>query len=184
VCQRDCRSRQGEVTTPAAIRISVPKNCVIGFDDTLQGPQGVALGQTSGDFLIHRKDGLYAYQLAVVVDDAHQGITHIVRGSDLLDTTVWQIFLQQALDYATPVYSHIPVITNSAGQKFSKQHHATALQDEDGVPNLRSALEFLCQPRPPAQLTSPAQLLQFAVQNWTPSAIPSRMAIVAGCDNT
>ncbi len=184
VCQRDCRSRQGEVTTPAAIRMTVPRDGVIGFDDTLQGSQHIALGQTSADFLIHRKDGLYAYQLAVVVDDAHQGITHIVRGSDLLDTTARQIFLQQALDYPTPIYSHVPVITNSAGQKFSKQHHATALADRNAVPNLRSALKFLCQPRPPAQLASPAELLQFAVQNWAPRAIPSAMAIVAGRDST
>lgn len=102
VCQRDCQSRQGEVTTPSATRITVPKGLTIHFEDLLQGSQDIALGHNSANFLIHRKDGLYAYQLAVVVDDAHQGITHIVRGSDLLDTTARQQFLQQQLGYTTP----------------------------------------------------------------------------------
>ena len=116
-----CR-RQTDITGPAALRVHLPKGSVIRFTDQLQGQQTLASGQPINDFVVRRKDGLDAYQLAVVVDDAAQGIHHVVRGSDLLDTTVQQVFLQQQLGYPTPVYCHLPVITNSQGQKFSKQN--------------------------------------------------------------
>ena len=95
------------------------------------------------DFVVKRKDGLDAYQLAVVVDDAMQAISHVVRGSDLLDSTPRQIFLQQLLSYPTPRYCHLPVITNAQSQNLSKQNHAPALDDDQAVTNLRSALRFL-----------------------------------------
>ncbi len=91
---------------------------------------------------MRRKDGLDAYQLAVVVDDAAQGITHVVRGSDLLDSTPRQIFLQQQLAYPTPRYAHLPVITTGQGQKFSKQNHAPALDNEQAADNLRLCAAF------------------------------------------
>jgi glutamyl-Q tRNA(Asp) synthetase len=131
------------------------------------------------DFVVRRKDGLFAYQLAVVVDDAWQGITHIVRGSDLLDSTPRQIYLQRALGYPTPLYSHIPVITDRGGQKFSKQNYAPALDDEHAHANLRAALEFLCQARPPTTRRTTGQILAFATEHWAPGNIPPVMAITS-----
>lgn len=101
------------------------------------------------DVVVKRADGLFAYQLAVVVDDAAQGITHVVRGADLLDSTPGQIRLQQLLGYPTPRYVHVPVVTNAAGEKLSKQTHAPALDATDAPRVLREALEFLCS-RPSA----------------------------------
>jgi len=179
ICQQSCQLRQREVTAPSATRISVQEDCVIHLNDQIQGPRNVALGQILPNFLIHRKDGLYAYQLAVVVDDDYQGITHIVRGSDLLDTTARQIFLQQALGCATPRYCHVPVIVNAEGQKFSKQNHAPALDNKNAAANLRTALDFLCQARPPLELSTPGSLLEFAVHSWSPRLIPAVMSIPA-----
>ncbi len=176
-CQRACQTRQGGVTTPCSTRIAVPEDFTIAFKDRLQGPQNIALGRNSGNFIIHRKDGLYAYQLAVVVDDAHQGITHIVRGSDLLGTTARQQFLQQLLGYATPQYCHVPVITNAQGQKYSKQHHAAALENRDATFNLRQALAFLGQDMPPVEMNEPGDILALATHNWSPRLIPAVMAI-------
>ena len=178
-CQGSCQSRSSGIKTPSATRICVPESLSICFNDQIQGTQEVALGITSSNFLIHRKDGLYAYQLAVVVDDAHQGITHIVRGSDLLDTTARQQFLQRALGYPTPQYSHIPVITNNSGQKFSKQNHAPALVDRNASKNLRAALQFLRQAPPPGKLNCPGEILNFAGHHWSPQRIPATLSIAS-----
>ena len=176
-CQRACQSRQGDVTSPSSTRIAVPDDFTIEFNDRLQGPQNIALGRSSSNFIVHRKDGLYAYQLAVVVDDAHQSITHIVRGCDLLDTTARQQFLQQLLGHTTPQYCHVPVITNVQGQKYSKQHHAAALENKDAANNLRQALAFLGQSSPPVEMNEPGDILALAVRNWRPQLIPAVMAI-------
>ena len=128
---------------------------------------------------MRRKDGLDAYQLAVVVDDAAQGITHVVRGSDLLDSTPRQIFLQQQLAYATPRYCHLPVITTGQGQKFSKQNHAPALDNEQAADNLRCALRFLHQADPPPTLTGAEQLLAYAIEHWVLQQVPATLAIPA-----
>ncbi len=116
--------------------------------------------------------------MAVVVDDAMQAISHVVRGSDLLDSTPRQIFLQQLLSYPTPGYCHLPVITNAQGQKLSKQNHAPALDDDQAVANLRSALRFLGQQEPPAALASVEQILAFATGQWAPRNIPATLAMV------
>jgi glutamyl-Q tRNA(Asp) synthetase len=102
-----------------------------------------------------------------------------VRGSDLLDTTARQIFLQQSLGCPTPTYSHIPVITNSQGQKFSKQNHAPALIEKDATANLRKALQFLQQGEPPSELVSPAAILNFASHNWALKSVPAVMSIAS-----
>lgn len=176
-CRGNCRNRQGQLATPSAIRIAPPADCRIRLSDLIQA--NVSDGIEVPDFVVRRKDGLFAYQLAVVVDDAWQGITHIVRGSDLLDSTPRQIYLQQALGYPTPLYSHIPVITDRGGQKFSKQNHAPALDDRHAPANLRAALEFLCQARPPAALRTTGQILAFATEHWAPGNIPPVMAITS-----
>lgn len=172
-CQRSCDQHQHAVTQPAATRIKVCAE--VEFQDYLQGQQTLPL--ETENFLVHRKDGLYAYQLAVVVDDAAQGITHIIRGSDLLDTTAKQVHLQQSLGYSTPAYYHIPVISNAQGQKFSKQNHAPALKRESAAANLRDALRFLLQPPPPAKITQTGELLNFAIENWSTALIPRVMSI-------
>ncbi len=178
-CQGDCRARQDLISGPRAIRTSVPRACKIHFTDRLQGPQRTALGESLQDFVVRRKDGLDAYQLAVVVDDAAQGITHVVRGSDLLESTPRQIFLQQCLAYPTPRYCHLPVITTGQGQKFSKQNHAPALDNDQAVANLRYALRFLHQTDPPQVLDAPAPLLLYAIEHWVLQLVPATLAIAA-----
>ncbi|MFT4613062.1 MAG: glutamyl-Q tRNA(Asp) synthetase [Bacteroidia bacterium] len=177
-CAGRCGHRAKELSSPSALRARVPAQCHIRFYDGIQGDQSEALGETLQDSLVRRKDGLYAYQLAVVVDDAAQGITHIVRGSDLLDSTARQICLQQQLDLTTPEYSHLPVITTRAGQKFSKQNQAPALDDDRAGCNLRLALRFLGQQLPPARL-SPQEILTFAIGRWQRNKIPAAMAVPA-----
>ena len=145
----------------------------------MQGAQETALGATTADFVVRRKDGYDAYQLAVVVDDAWQGVTHVVRGSDLLDSTARQIFLQGLLGYPVPAYCHLPVITDGSGQKLSKQNHAPPLVDEQACANLRAALAFLGQPAPPDQLLTPAEILRFATGCWTCTQVPPVLSIAA-----
>ena len=179
VCQGGCRLRQGALASPSATRVIVPPACQITFTDQLQGAQHVDLGAEMPDFVVKRKDGLNAYQLAVVVDDAAQAITHVVRGSDLLDSTPRQIFLQQLMSWPTPKYCHLPVITNERGQKFSKQNHAPALDDEQAPDNLRSALRFLQQNAPPAELADTDAILAFAIAHWLPQSIPPTLGVPA-----
>jgi glutamyl-Q tRNA(Asp) synthetase len=152
---------------------------VVTFTDALQGEVTDTLGATLPDFILLRKDGLFAYQLAVVIDDAFQGITHVVRGSDLLESTTRQIYLQGLLRLPVPDYSHLPVITNDDGQKFSKQNHAPPLTSSEATLNLRRALSFLRQPPPPDQADNTADILAFARSNWNISAVPTCMAVPA-----
>ncbi|WP_110642998.1 tRNA glutamyl-Q(34) synthetase GluQRS [Salinicola sp. CPA57] len=127
-----------------------------------------------GDVVIKRKDGLWAYQLAVVVDDADQGVTDIVRGYDLLDNTPWQRQLQSALDYPEPRYLHMPLILGSDGQKLSKQNLATAIPDDPvkARPLLYHALQLLDQQPPPELREAPvAMQLAHASRHWAPEAL-------------
>ena len=178
-CRGDCRRRQQQLAAPSATRVAVPPDCLIRFNDRIQGCVESKLGVAVPDFVVKRKDGLHAYQLAVVVDDAWQGVDHIVRGSDLLDSTPRQVFLQQLLGYPTPRYSHVPVITDSAGQKYSKQNHAPALDDRRASANLRTALAFLHQQAPPEALAATAAILDFASSHWLPASIPAALSIAA-----
>ena len=128
--------------------------------------------QDVGDQILKRKDGLYAYQLAVVVDDYLSGITHIVRGADLLDNTPRQLFLMQCLGYPQPEYLHVPLALNDAGQKLSKQNQATAIEAQDAKTNLLAALTFLQQDiSPEMQAADITELLAMAVSQWQPSRI-------------
>ena len=178
-CRGRCQPRQGQVGDPSALRVRVPGDCRIEFDDRLQGRQSHQLGQEWPDFVVRRKDGLDAYQLAVVVDDAAQGISHVVRGSDLLDSTPRQLFLQRLLGFPGLDYCHLPVITDRGGQKLSKQNHAPPLDDDQAPDNLRSALRFLRQAEPPPDRQHCEQILAFAIQRWAPGRIPRALAIPA-----
>lgn len=167
-----CRSQQAEPTQPHAIRLLVPAQ-QIAFIDAIQGHFEQRLDRDVGDFVIFRKEQLPAYQLAVVIDDAAQGITHVVRGSDLLDNTPRQLFLQQCLQLPTPHYAHVPVISGTAGQKLSKQTGARALNNREALMNLRAALDFLNQPALPASADSnTGSLLAAAAAQWSLAAIP------------
>jgi glutamyl-Q tRNA(Asp) synthetase len=145
--------------------------------DRLQEPLQQDLTEEVGDFVIKRRDQLYAYQLAVVVDDAHQGVNQVVRGSDLYDSTPRQVYLQRLLGLETPEYAHIPVITNAAGQKLSKQTFAPPLDDRDAAANLRLALKFLGQTGFAGGPDQPERLLQAAAEQWQLDQVPARMGI-------
>lgn len=175
-CGNRCRGQRVQVKPPSARRVIVPPQTYIAFEDGLQGLQGEALGATLSDFVVKRRDGLDAYQLAVVVDDAAQRISHVVRGADLLDATPRQVYLQQALAVPTPHYSHVPVITNDAGQKLSKQNRAPALDDNAAPSNLRSALRCLGQTEPATDSRNVTALLEHAVRHWDPARIPAGLA--------
>ncbi|WP_419812838.1 tRNA glutamyl-Q(34) synthetase GluQRS [Bacterioplanoides sp.] len=137
------------------------------FDDQLQGHYSESLDRDIGDFVVKRRDGPWSYQLAVVADDADQKVTHVVRGIDLIDSTLRQQQLQRALGYAVPQYAHIPVALETNGQKLSKQNLATALQPDDSGNTLWNALHWLNQ-SPPDSLRNQGNnaILEWAVQHW------------------
>ena len=111
----------------AALRMKLPNPCTVSFIDRVMGHQSQNLNTAVGDFVLRRADGLFSYQLAVVIDDHLQGITHVVRGDDLLSNTARQIYLQQCLGYPSPSYMHLPIVKDDAGEKLSKQTHAQAI---------------------------------------------------------
>ena len=145
----------------------------IEFDDRLQGPQAQDLARDVGDFVVRRADGLYAYQLAVVVDDALQDITHVVRGADLLASTPRQIFLQRLLGYPPLSYLHAPVAINADGEKLSKQTRAAPLP-RDALPALLAAWHFLLQPLPEGSgmPCSVAEFWSWAIAAFSPARLP------------
>jgi len=167
-----CRSRALGIDVDGADRVLASAE-PITFTDRIQGPVSQRLAQDIGDFVLKRRDGLFAYQLAVVVDDADQGITDVVRGADLLLSTPRQVFLQRLLGYPALRYAHIPVATH-AGQKLSKQNRAPALDARAATQLLSEGLAFLGQPVPLAD--RPADLLAAAVQRWDPARIPGTPA--------
>ncbi len=130
---------------PRAWRMRVPEgaDAIVTFEDRWQGPQTQDLALEVGDFVLKRADGQWAYQLAVVVDDAEQGITHVVRGADLLDSTARQIYLQRCLGLPTPSYLHVPVVANAHGEKLSKQTGARELDADEPLPALVAAARHL-----------------------------------------
>jgi len=142
-------------------------NHAIAFDDALQGHQLQHLESEIGDFVVKRADGLFAYQLAVVVDDAFQNISHVVRGADLLASTPRQIHLQRLLGLPTPRYMHLPVAVNKAGEKLSKQTLAAPVDKNNPTAALWRALAFLQQSPPPElQWEKPEIVLEWAARNW------------------
>ncbi|RXZ45087.1 tRNA glutamyl-Q(34) synthetase GluQRS [Crenobacter cavernae] len=147
-----------------AWRLRVPCG-EVAFTDALQGEIRQDVASDVGDFVLLRADGFWAYQLAVVVDDALQGVTHVVRGADLLVSTPRQIVLQRALDVPTPAYCHLPVMVNAAGEKLSKQTLAPAITADHAAAELRLALARL-KHAPPAGCTTLAELWDWARANW------------------
>ena len=176
-----CSCTRKEITTPYAgtCRNGVSKpgvntvtrirvdNVQIEFLDHIQGLVREDLQKTTGDFIIRRADKVFAYHLASIVDDADQGITDVVRGADLLDSTARQIYLQECLHLSRPNYAHHPMAMNTQGEKLSKQTHAAPLQPQDRMNLLCKALEFLGQQFISAgDYGTPEELLNQASSNW------------------
>ena len=169
-----CRGRAVREDEPAAVRAIAPAE-PIHFDDRVQGAIIQKVARDIGDFVLRRRDGLHAYQLAVVVDDAEQGVTDVVRGADLLWSTPRQIALQRWLGFPTPRYLHVPLAADRAGEKLSKQTNAPPIDVADALHELRRALRFLGQPA--AAGGTPAEILEQARAAWNPALIPHRPAI-------
>lgn len=184
------RNHEGEIIYPGTCRTGLPAGTIAcawrvhvpdantHFHDRIHGALQQDLASGVGDFIVKRADGLFAYQLAVVVDDAFQGITHVVRGADLLWNTPRQIHLQTLLGLPTPTYAHVPLITNSAGQKLSKQTRAPALPERDRGAVLEQALAVLGH-IPPAEMVGadPAELLAWASTHWQIEGVPTQPTI-------
>ena len=153
-----------------AWRIALPQNCHIEFEDLVLGHQSQHLNAEVGDFVLRRSDGLFTYQLAVVVDDAEQGITHIVRGEDLLSNTARQIYLQKTLGYQRPEYLHLPLVLDDHGEKLSKQTLATQINTQDekhSLMELRKAAKHLgLKNLPDGENTTIAEWLLAATHAW------------------
>lgn len=172
-CRLHCHYR-----AHAAARVRVNEQ-VIMFDDGVFGHTHENLAESVGDFVVFRRDGLFAYQLAVVVDDAAQGVTDIVRGADLLDNTARQIYLQQRLSLSTPRYTHIPLVVNGMGEKLSKQTGAAALTTHNLSKNLWQVLSQLGQQPPNALQSENCQtILAWAIRHWQRHHIPQRLMLV------
>jgi glutamyl-Q tRNA(Asp) synthetase len=172
---QDREARAWRVRTDLSLPVSR-----IEFRDVLQGCIAQQLENEIGDFVVKRADGLFAYQLAVVVDDAFQGVTHVVRGSDLLVSTPRQIYLQRLLGFATPAYLHLPVAVNERGEKLGKQTLAPPADSARPVATLLRALAFLRQ-EPPAELSGygPDSVLGWAIAHWDKNKLEGVAAAVA-----
>ncbi len=174
-----CRTSSVNLQAAHAWRLKVydlprryPLAETLSFTDLIQGPQTQNLRTQVGDQILKRRDGFYAYQLAVVVDDIAQGITHIIRGADLLEVTGRQLFLFQLLGAPAPQFGHVPLAIQANGQKLSKQNHAPALLASQATKNIWQALEFLGQNPPTDLQCAPLSLiLDWAIAHWQRSRI-------------
>ncbi len=161
-----------------AIRLRVPDGSIVAFDDGLAGRVEQDVASEVGDFVLKRADGFWAYQLAVVVDDAEQGITDVARGADLLDSTPRQILLQRALGLPTPGYLHLPLVLDEHGEKLSKSSAAMPVDAGDPLPALRRAWQALGQD--PTALHAVADvdsLLRTAAENFRPQRLPAQPSV-------
>ncbi len=173
----NCRTRkQHERAT--AIRVRSDRSAG-SFDDGLQGPNQYDIHASVGDYVIFRSDGLPAYHLAVVLDDAKQGITHVVRGMDLVHTTGLHIHLQQTLGLPTPQYLHLPIIVNAAGQKLSKRTGARPIEPKDTAARAHEVLMYLGL-KPPHSMhgARPRELWAWACEHWQPNALQGQTELV------
>jgi glutamyl-Q tRNA(Asp) synthetase len=167
-----CRARKLPLREQHALRVRVPDETIV-FDDAVMGAQVQNLASQCGDFILRRRDSLYAYQLAVVVDDALQGVTEVVRGADLLDSTARQIYLQRVLGYPTPTYLHLPVAVDEHGAKLGKSTGAAVLDVRHPASMINRVLAFLGQ-HPPAELANETldNVWRWAIEHWDIYNIP------------
>jgi glutamyl-Q tRNA(Asp) synthetase len=169
-----CRARTLPLHRQHALRVRVPDETIV-FEDAVMGAQAQKLASECGDFVLRRRDGLYAYQLAVVVDDALQGITEVVRGADLLESTARQIYLQRALGYATPAYLHLPVAMDEHGAKLGKSTGAAVIDVKQPAAVMSRVLAFLGQ-NPPVELANETldNVWRWAIEHWDIRKIPQQ----------
>ena len=166
-----CRGKIFSESTPSATRLKV-ENGTVEFFDVLHGQLAANLAQRHGDFIIKRKDRIFAYQFAVVIDDHEQSVNHIVRGADLLDSTFSQIYLQQQLQWHCPVYMHVPLVIDRNGHKLSKQTFARAV-DQNNPRQVLFKLLGLLRQAPPVELAdgTVAEILDWGVNHWNLAAL-------------
>ncbi|HVF34780.1 MAG TPA: tRNA glutamyl-Q(34) synthetase GluQRS [Candidatus Saccharimonadia bacterium] len=174
-----CVAAAGRAARAASLRVR-GVDAEICFDDLLQGRRCQNLARDVGDFVVRRGDGWFAYQLAVVVDDAAQGITEVVRGADLLDSTARQIHLQRLLGLPTPRYAHLPLVLDATRRKLGKQLRSAPVDPADPMPALKRALAFLGQDDPDAHAaTTPALALAAAARTFSLESVPRADRVVA-----
>ncbi len=172
-----CRNGVPEGRKARSVRV-LTDDRPVSLDDQVQGKFAQNLEATFGDFVVLRADGIFAYHLAVTVDDALQRISEIVRGADLLDSTPRQIHLQRCLGLTTPAYAHLPVAVNAKGQKLSKQTFARPVSDRDPGELLFEVVEFLGQdPAPDLRDAAANEILAWGVKNWRLDAVPRQAKI-------
>jgi glutamyl-Q tRNA(Asp) synthetase len=173
-----CRAGLPAGRAPRAWRVRVNRR-EIEFVDAVQGRVVRDLAADFGDFVVRRADGYFAYQLAVVVDDAEQGITEVVRGADLIESTPRQIHLQRLMSLPTPDYLHLPVALNAQGEKLSKQTIAAPLNPARPLPVLLQVMRFLCQD-PPATLAdcNLDEFWRWAIANWSEEHVPRVTGVI------
>ncbi|MGH8149854.1 MAG: tRNA glutamyl-Q(34) synthetase GluQRS [Steroidobacteraceae bacterium] len=165
---REGPRRPGDTAT----RFRVDATETLVFDDRFQGPTALAMGKL-GDVIVRRRDRIFAYQLAVVVDDALQGITDVVRGADLVESTGWQIALQRALRLQSPRYAHLPLLLERSGEKLSKSRRSVALDASRAGSEMLNVLQLLgLSPSPDLAGAAPAVLLEWASACWRDQPLP------------
>lgn len=165
-----CRDAQVS-DEPSALRLRLAEH-VEELNDRWQGLVRRDLQTQVGDFVVRRVDGQIAYQLACAIDESRQGISHVVRGADLLSSSFAQRTVARSLNLETPEYGHLPVVVDASGKKLSKQHHAPPIDGAQAAENLRQVLRQLGQAQPPAG-SSVNRIIDFAISHWNPSAVPN-----------
>jgi glutamyl-Q tRNA(Asp) synthetase len=171
-----CRELDRSASLATATRLRAQSGFIC-FRDEIQGTYRQDVAAAVGDLVLKRRDQVFAYLLAVVVDDAAQGITHVVRGADLLDNTPRQIYLQRCLGVASPCYAHVPVLTEPDGQKLAKSRRSVRADSSAPLPQLLSVFSLLGL-SPPAELHTAASLAEawaWAVANWSKNSVPKRL---------
>jgi len=165
-CGQHCEDHNIGLETPHSLRVKVAPERLEGFSDRFLGEQPAPTETALKDFIVKRRDGLYAYQLAAAIDDAKPQFTHVVRGADLLESTHRQRWLQQLLGLEPPAYAHVAVLADQAGNKLSKQTGAPALDNRQPEKNLRQCLQHLAQPAPPSSARRVPEILDHATEHW------------------
>ncbi len=168
-CVMDCRDRKD---IEGSVRFNVPTDAPDRIKDLFHGEQHRS--DLPSNFIVKRRDGLIAYQLATAIDDLDEGYTHVIRGADLLESSLRQMMLHQTLGRLSPEYGHLPIVTDQSGNKLSKQTGARAIDTDTPNANLRRALALLGQPTPPQDVDCVEDILQLATVNWRGNALNSK----------
>ena len=172
-----CRTGPATVGVPTATRLRVEQGFIL-FSDRIQGSYRQDVGRVVGDFILKRRDQVFAYQLAVAIDDAEQGVTHIVRGADLLDNTPRQIYLQRLLSLPTPAYAHVPVLTEPDDTKLAKSRRSVRLDTQSPATQLFETFRLLgLEPPHPLRTAGLGNLWAWAIGQWDIKRVPKRLHV-------